>query len=1768
MRAGSAPMPVLSLPDIVDQWAAERANAAAYRFLGNGEDETGRLTFAVLAGKARGLAGWISRTSRPGERALLAYPAGLDFPVAFLACLYAGVIAVPADVPRRREGDGPLTAIVRNSGPTLFLSHSTLRDRLPDFGVQWHFTDEWDGDRPANSGLPAPAADSIAYLQYTSGSTRAPRGAAISHRALMQQLDDYCHRGGGVWRDMVLVSWLPHTHDFGLVGFILCALYAGRPLISMPPSAFLRRPVRWLEAISRYRGSYCGAPSFGYELCATVGADTLAGEIDLSCWRIASLGGDYIAPHTLARFEAAFTPFGFSHAAWLPAYGLAESVLCATGRQGAEVKAFDAAALRMNRAVPANDDQTAVHLVSCGRPVPDQYVSIVDPDTRALLPDSQVGEIWLAGRSLADGYWNDAAATQAAFGATLQGDRDATPHLRTGDCGFRHAGELFITGRLNDLIVVRGKNHAPDDVELTIQSVHPALRAGCGAVVQTEQCDGARLIAIQEVLRDVVPDHSALAATINRAVTGRHGLALDEIVLIRAGSLPRTRNGKISRPACLAALADGSLRRVNTWHRLARTSPLATVSAVQCRLLGRLRQMLPNRIIAADQDLFELGLDSLSIHVLLGWLQTDFGVELPVKAVFSSPTVAAIAAIVADRLGPEQTPPAMDGPGKDWADVSPADVLQELRQLRLLVAEQTRLLGLLTAGMSLPVPVAVAETTAGAPFPLNDTQREISLLSELHDDADAVCNILMVLEHAGPLDIAALRLAYRAVAMRHEALRTAFQGHQQRVLPFVDPIVEEDEVTTGEALRTWLRTERRRPFALQRAPLWRVTVLHASETRYLVLTAHHLVLDGSSLSVLVRDLLDRFADPPSVDDEAPRPMQFREFCSVNETHRRHSDRQALAAYWRDQLGDQLPDWVRPGDGSGRPVTRFDADVHTITLDDTLRTLLVRRGAAAKATLFHTLLAAGFVLLHRVSGQERIVIGIDAANRTGPHEADVIGCCNILLPVVADFADATTVQDLLVSVREHVLQAIEHRDYTMTMWQEDQRIAPDFTRPFKITACMNMQRFPSHLGAFRPRFDLEAQSISQSPFGLAFDVRDQDDSVRIDFVYNTQLLDAAQVARFAACYRRLLDGMARDGETDVLALPMLSVAETERLLSWRRAEQSPAPFVSFIENFAETVARVPDNEAISCPDQRLTYRALSDRASQLSRIIASEVPPGTVVGLLSHRGCDFLAAMLAILKAGCLYLPLDPRDLDTRLTCQLIRADAALLLHDSGHRDIAAALRDASGGQRKMLCVDAMMAGGFDTAAEPLVPAAQADTPAYLLFTSGSTGEPKAATISVGGMVNHLRAKIDALELTAADTVAQTASQSFDISVWQYLAPLLVGGRVCVFDDRSTHDPAALFAETDRQAITVLQTVPSILRASIEILARPDQRCPLRALRWLISTGEALPADLCRRWISLYPRVPMMNAYGPTECSDDVTHHVVEWPPAADVVRVPIGRPIPGAELYVLDRIGGLAPIGSSGELYIGGPCVGLGYRNDSARTDAAFVPDTISHRPGARLYRTGDLVLFRNDGTLDYLGRLDQQVKINGVRVEPREIEVAIQRDPAVLQSLVTVTRAADGRDTLVAYIVLRPGKSALVGGLKAAARRSLPASLVPSAFVFLDAMPITPNGKIDLAKLPAPERRPRLINRTPPSSDIETTLLRIWSDTIGRGTSFGVHEDFFDLGGRSVDAAALAKQIEDNFKIRLPVSTIFRTPTIAGLAVAIQALSSGQNGNAIPSCA
>ncbi|HYG62675.1 MAG TPA: AMP-binding protein, partial [Thermoanaerobaculia bacterium] len=695
--------------------AAERPERVAFAFLADGEVEAERLTYAELDRRARAIAARLRQILGPGERALLLYPPGLEFIAAFFGCLHAGVVAVPAYPPRARDrAQTRLRAIACDAEPKAALTTSAIlgglearSDELAE--MEWIATDTL----PVEGGLdlPEPSPDAVAFLQYTSGSTATPKGVMVTHANLLHN-ERMIGEAFAQDEDSVVVGWLPLYHDMGLIGNVLQPVHAGATCVLMAPVAFLQRPARWLEAISRYRATTSGGPNFAYELCVRKVGPEERSRLDLSSWRVAFNGAEPVREATLARFAEAFGPCGFRREAFYPCYGLAEATLFVTGGapgKAPRVLAVDPAALERHE-VMAGRDEEARRLVSCGGPWEDQRVVVVEPETELECPPGRVGEIWIAGPSVARGYWRNAEATGRDFGAVLTGPPSPPetldgPFLRTGDLGFVADGELYVTGRLKDLVIIRGRNHYPQDLELTAESSHPDLRAGSGAAFAVEVEGEERLVLVQEVERRLRGDVSEVAEAIRQAVAAEHEVQVWEVVLVRPGGVPKTSSGKVRRSACRAAYLDGELPVVGrsavpslpanllaegpfplgggglgqgegqdggrlregnldgghphvgpppapTRPLPGGGSPLPWLRAAAARLLG----MAPEAV-ALDRPLTGLGLDSLSAVELKGQAEAALGVELPLADLLQGASLGELAERLEAGAPLEEMPP-------------------------------------------------------------------------------------------------------------------------------------------------------------------------------------------------------------------------------------------------------------------------------------------------------------------------------------------------------------------------------------------------------------------------------------------------------------------------------------------------------------------------------------------------------------------------------------------------------------------------------------------------------------------------------------------------------------------------------------------------------------------------------------------------------------------------------------------------------------------------------------------------------------------------------------------------------------------------------------------------------------------------------------------------------------------------------------------------------------------------------------------------------
>jgi amino acid adenylation domain-containing protein len=1739
-----------------------------YTFLLDGERDEAPLTYGELDLRARAIAAALREVAARGERALLLYPPGLDYVAGFFGCLYAGVTAVPIyppdptrlgrTVPRLLAVSRDARAtVVLTTGPILAMSE-VLFEHAPELGaLRWLATDglfDAGGYRDAGAG-----PDDLAFLQYTSGSTAEPKGVMLSHGNLVDNLARIkaCF---GSSRESRGVIWLPPYHDMGLIGGILQPLYAGLPVVLMSPVDFLRRPMRWLEAVSRYRGTISGGPDFAYDLCARKATDEERAALDLSSWDLAFNGAEPVRAETIDRFCEAFAPSGFRREAFYPCYGLAEGTLIsAGGTKGGAVKVarVDVEALRGGRAEPAPAGLGRA-LVSSGRCLPGHRLVVVDPESRAERPEGQVGEIWLRGPSVARGYWGQEGATEEAFGATLAGDAGGERFLRTGDLGFVVGGELYVTGRSKDLIIVRGKNHYPTDVERSVERAHPALRPGCGAAFAVEAGGEERLVVVYEVDRRAVEagvDLDEIVRAVRGVVALEHDLQTHGVVLLRAGSVPKTSSGKIRRRACRAEFLAGGLDvvRVSLLEEAppssragaarapagrAEAAPWGTVPGLVRRALEAVQQpdarrdllelhlrdliaralRVPGGRFDADAPLHAFGLDSLTAVELRGEIEAELGVELPLDELLRGPTLAGLSRAVLEHV---------DAPPRSWS-----------------------------AGALLS-----AAASGEAEAPLSSGQQALWFLHQLAPDS-AAYHVPVALRVLSALDVAAFERAVGALVARHPALRTTFHALESGVVQRVSEGASPDFAAvdagdlSGAELDARLEAEAGRPFDLERGPLLRVRVFSRSPREHVALVVmHHIVTDFWSLAVLAEEF-DALYAAECKGRRAALPAPARSYADFARWQgallagRRGA---ALERYWRGALSGELPDLDLPTDRPRPPTQTFRGGVYVSRLDGRLSGRL-RELARAKGVTLAVLLQAGFqALLHRYTGQTDFALGVVGAGRDRAEFARVVGYFAGPLVVRARPSAAMTFGGLLAQTRDATLGALAHQDYPFNVLVERLKPARDPSRtPFfqVMFAFQRAHRLDDRgLTAFAldvggARAELGGLAVESMPlaggvaqFDLTLTTGEAGGGLVASFQYNSDLFDEGTIARLARHFEVLLGGVVDDPDGRLGDLPLLDGAERAGLL-----EAAAGPRVELPEGFnvpelfAAQAERTPDRIALVCRDERLTYGELGLRAGRLAAWLRGRgVGPGALVGLCLERSVETVVATLGVLWAGAAYVPLDPGYPPERLALLLRDSRAAIVLTQSWLLESLASFSSEGGREGAVVCLDRDVAWGEGGAAAPARPGRHAL--ACLVYTSGSTGTPKGVMLEHGGLANLVRSFVDSYEPGPRDRIVPLTSPASASFVGEILPLLCGGGALVMPTEAEVLDAEALHGLLVRHDVSIVSTVPAML-------ARLGGEGWPPSLRLILSGGEALAAGEAER---LRGAVRVANGYGLTETTVCSTYQFVDGPGAAARSFVPVGRPVVNTGVYVLDAEHNLLPAGCAGELYVSGAGLARGYWGRPALTAERFVPDPFGP-PGARMYRTGDLGRFLPDGSLEYVRRADAQVKIRGHRVELGEIEAALGRHPGVREAAVIVHERAPGDRRLVAYLECE-GEPPSRGALHAWLSERLPAFMVPSAFVPLEALPLTPNGKVDRKALPSPDGGAALEGAyAPPQSALERRIAAVWQEAL-KVERVGVHDNFFELGGNSLLIAQVHRRLRDELRAELTLVDMFKHSTVSALA-------------------
>jgi amino acid adenylation domain-containing protein len=1403
-------------------------------------------------------------------------------------------------------------------------------------------------------------------------------------------------------------------------------------------------------------------------------------------------GGDALSPAHVERALAAFAETG-SGTRLINGYGPTENTT------------FTACHV-MTRPEDAGEPGASVPI---GRPIAGTRIHLLGRDLEPV-PLGVTGELCAGGSGLARGYLGRPDLTAERFVPDPSSEVGGERLYRTGDLArLRPDGRLEFLGRLDRQVKIRGFRIEPGEVEAALTDLRGVRQA---AVLVREDRPGDRRLVAFLTPQDPEADGEALASEVRAALADRLPEYMVPSSFRVLPELPLTPNGKVDR-AALAGLDLEEGTASSRQHVAPRTPAEELLAGLWSELLGKER-------VGVHDDFFDLGGHSLLATQLVSRVRSLFGVDLDLGAVFEDPTLGGLAARI-----------ETGGPGAEPA----------------------------------PPIVPAGESAREAGLPLSFAQQRLWFLDRLAPGS-AAYNVPAAVRLVGDLDRAALEASFNAIAARHEVLRTTFHpgGEDgagepvQRVAPAAfRPLPLVDLAALPEPLREARRlaaAEGARPFDLETGPVVRWTLLGLGPQEHAVLfTLHHIASDGWSVGILTSELAALYP-ALSLSRLPPLPVQYADFAVWQRGWLRGAPLERQLAFWRERLAGAPPllelpaDRPRPAMPSGRGalVPAFVPEA----LAGRLAALARREGA----TLFMTLLAGWTALLARVAGQPDVLVGTPVANRNRQETEKLIGFFVNTLVLRADLRDDPPFAGLVRRLRGETLAAFAHQDLPFERLVEE--LAPErslaHTPLFQVMfALQNAAATAGGAGGAGSVFELPGVRLEPfaeaggeareraAKFDLTFELMEAGTALVGSLEISRDLFDPATAERWLRHFTTLLEAAVEEPERPVSDLPLLTPAEREQAVA--AGDGGPAsadPDATLHELFEAQADRTPGALALvdggaSGEGLAWTYAELEERANRLARILRRlGVGPESAVGVCAGRTPDTVAAFLAVLKAGGAYVPLDPAYPAERLTFLSQDARLAALLTD---RPDALPFQVNGEGPPVLALGEAETSGGLE--GRRLAPLAGPDNLAYVIYTSGSTGRPKGVAIRHGSAAALLRWAAAAFAPGEMAGVLASTSFSFDLSVFELFAPLSRGGAAILAENALALPGIRLPAGL---AVTLVNTVPSAMNELLRADALPA------TVRTVNLAGEALPESVAARLLEREGGPALWNLYGPSE---DTTYSTFERVRPGTAGSPPIGVPLPGTRAHVFDARLEPVPPGVAGELYLGGAGLARGYLHRPDLTAEKFIPDPFAGgEAGGRLYRTGDRVRRRPDGRLDFLGRLDSQVKVRGFRIELGEIETVLERHPAVRQAAVLARE-----DRLVAYVASEGEASELRGFLA----ERLPAHFVPSAFIALAALPLTPNGKVDRAALRRLE--PGVSGGSgagyaPPSTPTEEVLAGIWAEVLGTDRPIGIHDNFFELSGHSLLAVQVGHRIRQRLGVDLPLRRLFERATLADLAREVDA--------------
>jgi amino acid adenylation domain-containing protein len=1670
--------------------------------------DTGRiLTFAGLQVQSAAISARLRQLGlKRGDKVAFMLENGLFTVQLFLGTVYAGMVSVPLNV---RAGVSQLAYTLDHSDAKIvFVEDQYLplaREALAGVSRPIQVIPA-DVDAFTNQGseqfddtsADSTAAEDVALLMYTSGSVGQPKAAIHSHRTLLAHGHNSMHSHQLTSADRSLLV-LPIYHINAECVTLMPTLLAGGSIVV--PHRF--SVSQYWDLLDEHRCTWSA-------VVPTIIAQLL----------------DWKDPRADSR-GAAFERIRFIRSSSAPLSPAMQREFMARFKPLLLIQAMGSSECGnvFSNPLPPGENKIGTPGLAWG------FETRIVGRNGTDVMQGEPGEVLLRGPAIAQGYYKDAEATAAAL--------DAEGWLHTGDLAYQDEdGYFFVIGRSKELIIKGGMNIAPRQIDDVLES-HPAVLEAA-VVGVPDYYLGEDLVAFAVLRSDAVGDEGEMLAFCE----SRLGHFKTPTRIHFVPDLPKGPSGKVQRLRLVNGArqpaADALVHSNGNGHSPQGLSPAS--NTLHETIAQIWTEVLRQPEIDPDSNFFALGGDSLMAIQCLSKLRERLGVALSASDFFENPTVAQQAAFVKPRLRPSHRNGNSTHIGNSHAAGAQAPAQSPI---------------------DAPAPShPIAARGRNLPYHLSSGQQRIWFFNELVPDVP-LYNESESVRLTGDLDADALDQALNSIVARHEILRTTIQMAAQRPIAIVhetSPLTMKriDLSTLPHAdreaeLARLLIDEPRRPYRLDQVPGIRATLVRIGPADHVfILMMHHMVCDWASEGVLWRELSAAYQN---IRRGAPLsasrlPIQYGDYAVWQQ---QRVDEAAFAEdldFWEENLRGAPQLLELPSDRPRPTVQSFRGARRRFRLGATLTEALRQCSRREKTSLFTVFAAALDTLLYRYSGSEDILLGIPLGERERDEMQSVIGFLIHTQALRTRLSGSMTFRELLAVVQKGLLGLYSHREVPFD--QVVNRIRPDrnlsYSPLFQVMInWRDRDQQLSFIGLDGLAVESMLSESRTSKFDLTLILTDDGDDIWLEAEYSTDLFDHDRIARMFSHYQTLLESVAINPGRRLADLPLLTDTERQQLLvDWNNTDVAYPIDSGVHQLFEQQAERTPHAVAAVFADQQVTYAELNRRSNNLARHLQQVgVNPGALVAICVDRSIEMLVGLLGILKAGAAYVPLDPGYPNERLAFMLRDSGASLILTQSKLRESLPADCNAlylDTDWPKTLPQNAAQAGSNPDCD------LNAGNLAYVIYTSGSTGQPKGVEITHRSVVNLLCSMSRKPGMTANDTLVAVTTLSFDIAALELFLPLSVGAKLVIASRDQASNGALLLEQLIESRATVIQATPVTFRMLIEAgwKGQPAMK--------VLCGGEELPRDLANQ--ILVRSTALWNMYGPTETT--IWSSTLQVEPGDG--PVPIGQPIDNTQFHILDAAGKLTPIGVAGELHIGGSGLARAYFNRPDLTAEKFVWNDLGGNQSVRLYKTGDLVRRRADGNIDFLGRLDNQVKLRGLRIELGEIEARLRTHPGVGECVVTARTGEAGDKQIVAYIAPERDFTPDAEQLRKLLRNTLPEYMVPAAFVMLEKLPLTPNGKIDRKALPAPElnRSTSQPSYVAPRTPIEEALAEIWRTVLGL-KQIGVRDDFFALGGHSLQATRLINEIRKSFDHKLSVPLFFQNPTIEGTA---RVLSEDQHGN------